>query len=296
MDPTRLLEDQLDDFEHALLRSARVDEPDVQAVARAALALGVGTTTLTVAAASAAASTLPVGSTAVGTASKVGALGIVKWLGIGIAGGLMTTGSIELARIYSAPHQHEAAAPVAPATGLLRARPLSDRSPTPMAPLAAPTIELVSPPGESSAAQRAIPYPVARSASGGPSARASAAATVRVAAPPATAPATTSTLPGAAGESEGSRAPSIAEEIANLERARRALAAGDAGKALQELDAYERNARVRALGTEAAVLRVEALLQAGRRESAVALARRLLAAQPNGPHAARLRSITASSP
>ena len=81
-----------------------------------------------------------------------------------------------------------------------------------------------------------------------------------------------------------------------LERARRALASGSASTALMELDTYEQSARARALGTEATVLRVEALLQSGQRTSAVALAQRLLAAQPRGPHASRLRSVVASSP
>jgi hypothetical protein len=315
MDPTRLLEDELDDFERALLRSARVDEPDVHAIARAAVVLGVGTSTLTLAAGTAAASAVPAGSTAVGAFGKLGVLGVVKWLSIGVVSGLVTTSGVEIARttIGSGNHEDPAAVDTAePVAKLPRAHTASALSPIPVPPVTADTIaaDEIPPPSATFAAVPALatnvtpakpgPGPVARSASSPPVA-VPAASSARTNATQATTPATiavptaTFALPAASTAHEAPKVASIAEETAMLERARRALASGNSTTALSELDTYEQRARARALGTEASVLRVESLLQAGQRASAVALAQRLLAAQPHGAHANRLRSIVASS-
>jgi hypothetical protein len=301
MDPTRLLEDDLDEFERALLRSARFDEPDGRAITRAAVALGVGTTTLTVAAGAAAASAVPGASTAVGTFSKLGALGIVKWLSIGVVGGLVTTSGVEIARTAMGSGPREPAAVVAaarPTAVPARPQQAADLAPIPIPPALAdtpaeepspPTMAFADPPLEPTAPRAAAPK-VTRS---GSQPRPAAAPVEPVAAVPASTatPTAAFTPPGPT-----PKVVSIADETAMLDRARRALASGSAGTALNELDAYDQRARARALSTEASVLRIEALLQTGQRASAVALAQRLLAAQPNGPHANRLRSIVASSP
>lgn len=324
MEP-RLLEDELDEFERALLRSARSDEPDVRAIARAAVALGVATSTLTVAAGSAAAGTVSAGSTAVGTFSKLGALSVIKWLSIGVVGGLVTTSGVEIARNAIGPRPSEAAAAISTAQTISR-RPAgqstSDLSPIPVPPT--PADPIAEPPaappvaafadirtlGANGAADvpasetngtpaRSAPPKGARSEPGvSPESASPAAPPARATAAPLSTAAPTAAFeaPPANAAREAAGVASIAEETAMLERTRRALASGSASTALLELDTYDQRARARALGAEAAVLRVEALLQAGQRSSAVALAQRLLAAQPHGPHANRLRSIVASSP
>jgi hypothetical protein len=305
MDPTRLLEDDLDEFERALLRSARFDEPDGRAITRAAVALGVGTTTLTVAA-GAAASAVPGASTAVGTFSKLGALGIVKWLSIGVVGGLVTTSGVEIARtaIGSGPPEPAAVVAAARPTAVpARPRQAADLAPIPIPPAPADTAaEEPSPPMMAFSDlpdEPTAPRPAAaRVTRPGLQPSPAAAPVERVAAAPVSTatPTAAFTPPGASSAAEAPKVVSIADETAMLDRARRALASGSAGTALTELDSYDQRARARALSTEASVLRIEALLQTGQRASAVALAQRLLAAQPNGPHANRLRSIVASSP
>jgi hypothetical protein len=315
MDPTRLLEDELDEFERALLRSARVDEPDARAIARAAVALSVGTSALTVAAGSAAAaataSAAPGAGTAIGTFSKLGTLAVVKWLSIGVVGGLVTTSGVEIARtaiVFSPDEPAAAVAPSRPIAMTASARQASDLSPVPVPPAPADTADKAPAPptvafsdvgfDSPPAAARAATPKVARSGADALPAGAPAAAAARGAAAPVSIATPTAAFrnPVAHSAAETPKVVSIAEETAMLDRARRALASGNAATALTELESYDQRARARALSTEAAVLRVEALLQAGQRASAVELAQRLLALQPNGPHANRLRSVVASSP
>jgi hypothetical protein len=66
---------------------------------------------------------------------------------------------------------------------------------------------------------------------------------------------------------------------------------GEPQDALRVLDAYERTFPASALGVEASVLRVDALVGAGDQGAAVALARRILAAAPGSPHAPHLRAV-----
>jgi hypothetical protein len=103
-------------------------------------------------------------------------------------------------------------------------------------------------------------------------------------------PANTATrrgLPAAAGKD----ASSLPEELSALESARRALVAGDAKRALQQLDEYARRFSKPRLGTEAAVLRIEALIANGERARANQLGRDFLAKHTNGPYERRVRSL-----
>ncbi|MFO0643328.1 MAG: hypothetical protein U0183_29145 [Polyangiaceae bacterium] len=81
------------------------------------------------------------------------------------------------------------------------------------------------------------------------------------------------------------------DEVARLDEARAKLARGDAAGALVSLDQHDREFPRGLLGAEADVLRVEALVKAGRRDEARARGERLLAREPNGPHAKRLRTL-----
>jgi hypothetical protein len=83
----------------------------------------------------------------------------------------------------------------------------------------------------------------------------------------------------------------LARELRALEAARSALAGGDVTAAFAALDRYDRTFRGGALRTEAAILRVEALLARGDIAAARDLARELLERDPSGPHARRLRTL-----
>jgi hypothetical protein len=85
--------------------------------------------------------------------------------------------------------------------------------------------------------------------------------------------------------------PALGEQVAALDRARRALGDGDAVGALRDLDDYQSRFPRGALAEEAEVLRVEALLAEGDRASAARAGARFLAAHPESPHAARVRSL-----
>jgi TolA-binding protein len=83
----------------------------------------------------------------------------------------------------------------------------------------------------------------------------------------------------------------LGQQVAALDHARDALASGNAGGALRQLDEYDRQFPRGALAQEATALRIEALLQQGHRDAAVLLAERFLASNPKSPHAARIRLL-----
>jgi len=84
----------------------------------------------------------------------------------------------------------------------------------------------------------------------------------------------------------------LREELRFIDAARAALAAGDHGRALRELGAYERVAATGMLDREARVLRIEALVKSGDLQQARALAEAYSAAFPQDAHARRLRALT----
>jgi len=83
----------------------------------------------------------------------------------------------------------------------------------------------------------------------------------------------------------------LAAEVSALDRARAATDAHDPGGALALLDAYQRRFPNGSLQPEAQLLRVEALVQQGRRSQALPIARRLLDAAPDGPLSERVQRI-----
>lgn len=103
---------------------------------------------------------------------------------------------------------------------------------------------------------------------------------------PTLAPAT-STVPSSK-QNQGS----LADEVAQLQKAKLALKAGSPRQALAELTTYAQRFPRPTLGAEAAVLRIEALSQSGDGARAKTLAESFLAKNPNSPYAARLRSLT----
>jgi hypothetical protein len=88
--------------------------------------------------------------------------------------------------------------------------------------------------------------------------------------------------------------PDISSEIAAVDQARNVLRAQRPRAALAALDRYDaRFGRAGALREEASALRIEALLESGKRERAKALARTFLAHHAQSPYAARVRALVA---
>ena len=105
------------------------------------------------------------------------------------------------------------------------------------------------------------------------------------------------TLPSvmpATGSASSSKQPqgSLADEVAQLQKAKLALKGGSPTLALAELVTYGQRFPRPMLGAEATVLRIEALSQTGDGARAKTLAEGFLAKNPNSPYAARLRSLT----
>jgi hypothetical protein len=85
---------------------------------------------------------------------------------------------------------------------------------------------------------------------------------------------------------------SLADEVAQLQKAKLALKAGNPSQALAELGTYGQRFPRPMLGAEATVLRIEAFSQSGDAARAKTLAEGFLAKYPNSPYATRLRSLT----
>lgn len=96
---------------------------------------------------------------------------------------------------------------------------------------------------------------------------------------------------GAAANKGGS---ALSDELAALESSRRALVAGDAKRTLVLLDDYARKFPKARLGTEASVLRIEALMASGDKGRARRLAKDFLTRHTNGPYERRVRSLMVS--
>jgi hypothetical protein len=101
-----------------------------------------------------------------------------------------------------------------------------------------------------------------------------------------------SAAPGSAPAAAKAPQGSLADEVAQLQKAKLALKSGNAGLALAELGTYSQHFPRPMLGAEASVLRIEALSQSGDAAHAKSLAEGFLAKNPNSPYASRLRSLT----
>jgi TolA-binding protein len=113
--------------------------------------------------------------------------------------------------------------------------------------------------------------------------------------PPAVAPAPEPEAPAAPPTRPRSapveRDASLSAELAALEQARGAFLRRDYSQTLRLLDDYGQRFPKRHLGTEATVLRIEALAARGDRQSATRIGRDFLQSHPNGPYAQRVRSV-----
>jgi len=119
-------------------------------------------------------------------------------------------------------------------------------------------------------------------------------ASVAAATPPgAAAPRNRTAAPKAASPSKAASSdmPFLEGEVAALDRARAALAAGEPARTLDLLDGYEQAFPKGALRQEATYLRIQALSKAGQRGAARDLAARFLAAHRETPHASQLQQL-----
>lgn|SRR5664280_1287097 len=87
----------------------------------------------------------------------------------------------------------------------------------------------------------------------------------------------------------------LEREVAQLDHARAALAAGQPGVALRELDLYRAQSPQGKLVAESVVLRVKALLATGQRAAAEREANPLIMAAPQSRHAQRLLELIGAS-
>lgn len=279
--PQRLIEAD-DQFERELIRSAHDDRPSQRALERMLLGLGVDLPQLPSAAAGSA------------TSGKLGGSVLAKWLFSGLAIGLSAIGGAEVVGRALDQRGGQAAETAKPVVAAL---------PSPAA--SVPGIASSSPPeGELSTAQNSPSafVPGARlrlaagpllGAAGAPNPLASSPSASPPSASPPIASAASSGRPGVGSfvpEAEPALPATLAAEMRLLEAARRALASGAPRSALAALASYERAFQNGALGPEASLLKVRALLAAGDRAGAEALGRQVIAREPHSEHAGAVRA------
>lgn len=100
-----------------------------------------------------------------------------------------------------------------------------------------------------------------------------------------------SSLPIAQAQARAAPSASLADQVAELDRARAALDRGEAARTGQLVDAYEARNPDGAFVQEAEVLRIEALELAGDRAGASLAAAHFFAAYPKSPHAGRVHAL-----
>jgi hypothetical protein len=266
-DPVRFLDEDKSELMRSLLSAAREEQPMHAAVARTLTVLGVGTALATVATSSAAAGVASgAGAQGLAAAASVssanGVLGtsllvVVKWLGAGVVMGLVATSAVYVVTQPNLP----ASEPPSPKIAL--GKPVS-----PERTARADHATSVSAPEvteEPAAAKSPAPSNAALSATAAPS------------------------VSGVPAEVDPDA--QLAAETALLDRARQALASGNASSAVRTLNDYDARFAHPNLLPEALYLRLEALTLQGDQPETQATARRLLRAFPGGPHAARARAV-----
>jgi hypothetical protein len=273
-DATRLVEEGADDFELGLLRSADRDAGDARAVERTLAAMGVAALATTVTRAVAGSTTLARTTPAAATGAGVGgavASGVARFtVGSATSGivGLAVGVAIGLGLPYAAAGEDVETARSSMARLVPSAMAIDAvAAATEAAQEAAPAVEAELPASIRAASTRAGPAVAPRSE-----------ARHAPVAPTASVPI-------------GPGAIALSEEVALLDRARAALAAGNAGRALRALDVYDAACPAGALEPEARVLRVEALAASGDRRRAEEVAEPML--RGTSPHERRVRSVLA---
>lgn len=275
-DPVHLFDESGSELLKSLLSAARDEQPGAQALQRTLIAVGVGSA-VGVSASAASASSAVLGNAAsaqgvAGAASLTAAKGVAsatllvvaKWLAAGAVAGLLATSAIYAVSEPILPSPSSTQKGIADARSAAKAQ----------APLAARQTAAAEP--EPHGEPEAVNAP-----------------TLTSAAPPASIVAPT---PQLAVPAEVDPSGPLAAELALLDNARQALAAGNAASALRSLNDYDVRFTRPNLAPEALYLRLEALTLQGDKSGTEAVARRLLRSYPAGPHAARARSVLGLAP
>lgn len=269
-----------------LVRAAATEQPSERSMSRTLTTLGVAVGTATAASTAGASGTVAAAS----AGKAVGLLAtsaVVKWGALATAvtaAGFV--GSLVIRRDGAA--RDQAVASAAPHRA---APPAATRLATPQkTAVVRPTgVEAVIP---SASAEAATPSPNV-----GPTARPTAVEAPRVSGSVAASIAAKRPLKAlsTAVETTPTDVEHLAEEVALVDRARGALARGDAAAALKALDEYDLRFSPRKFAPEALYLRMESLLRLGRSDEARSVAQSLVNAYPTSPHAARARQVLAQA-
>lgn len=327
---SRLLEDaDQDPVVHAMLRAAGEDRPAPGAILGVATALGVGASLARVTSGHSATQLLSEVANAAGQASVVaqaptaaGAVSvasvpvgwmIVKHLGVGLAAGALTMGGVahvldqgpsEQQPKLSAQNSFSEAPKRKPqiSSALAREVPVSEPAAAEPEPIPhsgkLPRILPVEP--ESAAPRSSPPAQVSRDT---PTASGPAVAAAKSL---PTAAFRLIASPGSASENAATPAPpeararelqrKLAEEVVLLDRARRALHAGEPASALKVLGEYGSKPRSGTLEPETLVLKVRALHGIGDRNGSAGLARRFIQRYPESRHVEAMRQFADPNP
>lgn len=272
----RLKNETSSSFTRALLASVEANRPESGACNRALGALGLG------AARAVTASTAPKAAVVGGGAKGSTGSSILwaKWIGIGLLGGTVVIGSMQ-----SVPRPGSRASEIVhsdprAASPSFVAPPPQPMNPSEVVPAptvlakTAPTSALRSPIGKANGRGRPGTL-VSSTASSNARSNAAASATAIAPAPEVSAP--------------SPAADSVTIELQALSGIR-AVEIYAPERALELLDGFERRYPSSPLEEEVAVLRIEALVDAGRRAEATTLASAFLVAHPASAYAQRVRS------
>ena len=101
----------------------------------------------------------------------------------------------------------------------------------------------------------------------------------------------TSNVPEAPPQAVTESLSTLTAEAAAIDRARRALASGSPGRAIELLDRYDRESPTHALAPDAWALRIQAEKARGNDVVAKKLAEKFLSLYPSDPHAERVRRV-----
>jgi hypothetical protein len=266
-DPARLVAGGapgVTDFERDLLRSWETRQPSSAARSRALALAGAATVGAAVgltSSAGAAAAGLGAAGGSVAPKAALASGVLVKWLAIGAVGVAVTAGAASYA-VRSASSTSAPTAAVSPAS------PRSLGAPSNAAPaatsIALPPSNPGALPGTMTVPEPATPAPHAHSPS--PRAR------------------------------SGLDQSTLEEEVASIDRARRAVSAGEPAAAIAMVDAYDAKFPAGSLAQESMVIRIDALLRQGDRGAAERLGSRFIAAHPSSPYVRRIRALLAGAP
>jgi hypothetical protein len=247
----RLVESSPHALARDLLDSGIDDAPPAGSAPRIAAAIGLAAGVTSAGIPALAASSGAIGS------SHLGVLGVMKWLGAGMLAGTVASGGAAIAYRSAASSNTPALSAPAMVPRVTHAPPTGTELTTPRAEVPAPVVTLGAPLAAPPEPSVALPRPASEPA--------------------------VATLPD--------EASALAYEVALIDQARVSLRGGDARATLAALTRYDAERQTRVLDREAAVLRIEALRLAGRRNEASEQAQRYLDRYPADAHAAGFREL-----